>query len=336
MKEKRKSYAQNILDISYIPIYPIDTGGRSYIYSCISRLINNKFKVSLICPRINNCITEKESSKFKIIDKLSTTLFKFLSPITLYYILKEAKKHDTIIFDCPWFIPIFGFILRILGRKIEMREQNIEFLRFKSYNNPLWILYFLYEKFSYNLSNKIRFISESDKELAFKCFNLKNKDFVIEEFCPDITRFFPSNKYKSEIRRSLNLEEKEKFILFFGSLNYTPNLYAIQTIKDEIIPRLNKYKILYKIVVCGKNPPSIYDSNIIYTGFVEKIERYIQSCDVMINPITSGGGVKTKVVETLACETKVISTKEGAEGIPISELLIIADNWDNFCMELIN
>jgi hypothetical protein len=45
------------------------------------------------------------------------------------------------------------------------------------------------------------------------------------------------------------------------------------------------------------------------------INEYIDGCDVMINPILSGGGVKTKAIDTLARSQTVISTQTGAEGI---------------------
>jgi hypothetical protein len=55
----------------------------------------------------------------------------------------------------------------------------------------------------------------------------------------------------------------------------------------------------------------------------------------MINPILSGGGVKTKAIDTLAMNQTVISTKTGAEGIdPFvcgDKLIITPDNdWQAF------
>src|SRR5690606_37404452 len=61
----------------------------------------------------------------------------------------------------------------------------------------------------------------------------------------------------------------------------------------------------------------------------------LSSCDVMLNPVLSGGGVKTKVIESLAWNKTVVSTHSGALGIEPSvcndKLQIVADNdWDAF------
>jgi hypothetical protein len=55
----------------------------------------------------------------------------------------------------------------------------------------------------------------------------------------------------------------------------------------------------------------------------------------MINPMQTGGGIKTKVIEALANNIKVVSTENGANGIykdKIGEQLqIVADlDWDQF------
>jgi hypothetical protein len=75
------------------------------------------------------------------------------------------------------------------------------------------------------------------------------------------------------------------------------------------------------ILICGKNLPEHLvqkvkaNHQLHYLGFVEDIETYIDGSDVMINPILSGGGVKTKAIDTLGRGQTVISTNTGAEGI---------------------
>ena len=36
-----------------------------------------------------------------------------------------------------------------------------------------------------------------------------------------------------------------------------------------------------------------HDSNIIYCGFVEDIDLYFKWCDIFLNPLQDGGGIKT-------------------------------------------
>jgi glycosyltransferase involved in cell wall biosynthesis len=58
--------------------------------------------------------------------------------------------------------------------------------------------------------------------------------------------------------------------------------------------------------------------NIIYGGFVDDINVYFKGADIFINPVTDGGGIKTKLVEALGYGLSVVSTKSGAIGIPLS------------------
>ena len=61
----------------------------------------------------------------------------------------------------------------------------------------------------------------------------------------------------------------------------------------------------------------------------------------MLNPIISGGGIKTKAVDTLSRSQVVISTITGAEGINPKVcgdfLTIVEDhNWNQFTDEIIH
>ena len=55
--------------------------------------------------------------------------------------------------------------------------------------------------------------------------------------------------------------------------------------------------------------------NIIYAGFVDDISVYFKGVDTFINPVTDGGGIKTKLVEALGCNLNAVSTYNGATGV---------------------
>ncbi|MBK6634946.1 MAG: glycosyltransferase family 4 protein [Chitinophagaceae bacterium] len=104
----------------------------------------------------------------------------------------------------------------------------------------------------------------------------------------------------------------------------------------------------YKIIICGNKLPSLYnglfdykEKNIIYAGFVEDINLYFKGCDIFINPVVNGGGIKTKLVEALGYDLSVTSTKTGAIGIPVemtgNKMKISEDNdWKAFTDNIIN
>ena len=132
-------------------------------------------------------------------------------------------------------------------------------------------------------------------------------------------------------------------------MNYQPNLDALKVILDKINPVvLADSSFKYKIIICGKGLPDELDSlkgyankNIIYAGFIQDINIYYKAADIFLNPVQSGGGVKTKMVEAIAFGTTVVSTESGAAGIVKNvcgeKLIVIKNNdWDGFAKAIID
>jgi glycosyltransferase involved in cell wall biosynthesis len=120
-------------------------------------------------------------------------------------------------------------------------------------------------------------------------------------------------------------------------------LDALKLILEQINPLLlASTTFKYKIIICGKDLPiemnnllEYADKNIIYAGFVDSIDTYFKAADIFLNPVQSGGGIKTKMVEAIAYGATVVATETGAIGILKTvcgqKLSIVADNdWNGF------
>ena len=128
-------------------------------------------------------------------------------------------------------------------------------------------------------------------------------------------------------------------VLFFGQLSYAPNREAVRIIRKEIAPRLARAGANVAIVIAGKNAEGLTDAGahngvpVRFAGAVPSIAPYINAADVVIVPVTAGGGTRLKVLESIACGTPVVSTTLGAEGIDraaCGELLTVVDGWAAF------
>jgi glycosyltransferase involved in cell wall biosynthesis len=91
-------------------------------------------------------------------------------------------------------------------------------------------------------------------------------------------------------------------------------------ILTDINPVLQKQPgFNYTIIICGKDIPAAITAqsypNVLFAGFVNDITTYFKGCDVFINAITEGGGIKTKLVEALGYNLNAVSTTHGAIGI---------------------
>ncbi len=93
-------------------------------------------------------------------------------------------------------------------------------------------------------------------------------------------------------------------------------------------------EITFKLIICGKAiPESIANTtipNIIIAGFVNDINPYLLGANIFLNPITEGGGIKTKLVEALAYNLTSVTYASGAIGIEKKytgeKMIVIKDN----------
>ena len=193
------------------------------------------------------------------------------------------------------------------------------------------------------------FITPEDKNFAVKEWEVPQQKCIDVPFGIE-TREYPKDKVQCReiLRQKHAIGKEETIILFNGVLSYKPNLDALTVILDQINPMLLSHpNFKYKILICGKGLPSELDElkkyrekNIIYAGFVDNIDIYFKGADLFMNPVQSGGGVKTKMVEAIGFGTTVISTVAGATGIDrelCGNKLVVVDNdeWEGFAKVVI-
>ena len=152
---------------------------------------------------------------------------------------------------------------------------------------------------------------------------------------------------KAYLLKQYFLEKGTVLYLFNGALDYKPNLDALNNILKNINPLMAASGIAYKIIICGKNLPAEMNElkeyaheNIIYAGFVDDISIYFKGADIFINPVTDGGGIKTKLVEALGYNLTAVSTTNGALGIDEKicngKLLVSSNNdWQIFTANML-
>lgn len=293
---------------------------------------------------------ERQVGKAALVYHMPFKASRYANVLLFFKVNKLAKELqvDWIIFEQPWFAWMV-FLLRIFTKhKVAIRSHNVEYLRFKSLKKWFWQILYIYEKLAYTMAHLVCFISPNDRQHAIKEFDLdENKTLLVPYGVALNTLPQCANKVDVlALRNQLQLTPNQKFILFFSTLSYKPNYVAVDEIINNLLPLLNQQASFdYKIIVCGKGlPNNIYEQlqqqpNITYMGFVENLNLFIDAADVVINPILSGGGVKTKVIDALARNQRVISTYTGALGIDISlcgdNLVVVNDNnWQEFAQAI--
>jgi len=333
-----------ILSLVSYKFLPPDMGGQKGI----------AFFNRYLCKHIDLvCVTTEANSGFlqegyPIKNILSNNSSRYINPFyifTLGRIIRE-EKITHLILEHPYY-GWLGILLKWFYKiKLVVHSHNIESMRFKSMGRWWWGILWNYEKLTHKLADHNFFIQDNDRTYAVKKFKLDPQRCTVITYGFELSQA-PSAAEKNAARAAIcethGIAATDKILLFNGTLGYKPNLDALDIILEKINPVLlaaGDFK--YTIIICGNKLPPGYkglinykEKNIIYAGFVDDINLYFKGCDVFINPVTDGGGIKTKVVEALGYDLSVISTRSGAIGIPVSitgnKLQVLPDNdWNGF------
>ncbi len=330
-------------------VFPAKMGGQKGIalfYQYFGRLTS----LNLITPSPSDMPNGYPATIFPILGK---GVRRYLNPFHFANIKRVLKKtsSNTVIIEHPYLGWLGFFLKKFTDVKLVVHSHNIESIRFKSTGRWWWGLLWHYERFTHRLADFSFFVTKEDMDFAIRHFKLSPGK------CAVITYGFERNNAPSQnerskataiIRQRHNIPDSVPIYFFNGTLHYGPNLDALDYVINEINPRLLKRDQDYRIIICGKGLPESYrnlsaysNRNIVFAGFVDDIETYFLGSDIFLNPLTDGGGIKTKLVEALGYNMTAVSTKSGATGVPIAvtggKLKIAEDkDWETFVKLLIS
>jgi glycosyltransferase involved in cell wall biosynthesis len=328
--------------VSY-PFLPATTGGEISTMQFLNHLgKENEVKVFTVEPYSHIDIT---GFSFELIFGMRFKPWRYLNVLLPFKLSKliKAFEADVVFFDQPfmaWMIPI---VRLLTGKKAFMRCHNIEYLRFKSMDKQWWTLMYMYEKMVHRMADLVIYLSDVDRIKAVDEFNLKSEKTLLVPTGIELESMPIKNEVcKQTLKKRHGLGLNQKLILFFGTMHYAPNYEGVRYILDEVLPSLKSIATYdFCILICGKGLPEDLlvrtekIAEVKYLGFVADIDEYIDGTDVLLNPILSGGGVKTKVLESIARGQTVVSSYTGAQGIDLSctgaKLLVAPDaDWHEF------
>lgn len=304
------------------------------------------------------CVSTRDNdttlaNRYELLNILSNKRIRYINIFYFFTLMKiiREKKITHLILEQP-FYGWLGVLLKwFCGITLVVHSHNIEALRFKSIGKWWWRILWYYEYLTYKKSKFVFFIQDTDREYGIKKFKLSPQKCFTITYGFELTEA-PSFEDRQASRRIVTFQygisPAEKIFLFNGTLDYKPNLDAMDNIIHKINPLLlSTDNFNYKIIICGKNLPKKYNElneyknkNIIYAGFVNDITLYFKAADIFINPVVDGGGIKTKLVEALGYNVNVVTAESGAIGVPVAitgnKMKVVKDNdWQSFAQEII-
>jgi glycosyltransferase involved in cell wall biosynthesis len=130
-------------------------------------------------------------------------------------------------------------------------------------------------------------------------------------------------------------------LVFTGSMDWYPNEEGVLYFIDAILPLIRREIPEASLTIVGRNPTprlrAVASAAVRVTGTVDDVRPYVGEAAVYVVPLRIGGGTRLKIFEALAMGKAVVSTRIGAEGLPLvpGKHFIEADDPVDFAREVV-
>lgn len=137
-------------------------------------------------------------------------------------------------------------------------------------------------------------------------------------------------------------EGPDNELVFTGAMDWLPNVDGIGWFVREVLPRVRR-EVAARLVVVGRNPlPEVQalaaaNPDVVVTGTVDDVRPYVDRARAYVVPLRIGGGTRMKIFEAMAMAKPVVSTRLGAEGLPVTDgrNIVLADEPEELARQIV-
>jgi glycosyltransferase involved in cell wall biosynthesis len=307
-----------IASLVWFKVFPARFGGQKGI-ALFQEHLSKHFSITCICSSDNFA---EGQMPLEVLPVLPRSKSQFLNPFCWAKICKLLRRYGAriILLEHPYYAIAAVLAKKMYGLPIVLHQHNIEYRRFRELKRWWWPLLKKLEAWACRQSSLVFFKTEDDRRIAVAKFGLKEERTMVLPY--GIERKPPHTGSRERIREKHGLKEDEKMLLFAGTLDYEPNAEAVVSIYKHLAPLLEERKMKVKVVVCGRNrfPQFAYLNElnhplVVMAGEVDEIDPYFAAADVLVNPVRSGGGIQTKVLDALSRHVSAVCFENLLSGI---------------------
>ncbi|MFO0930451.1 MAG: glycosyltransferase [Gemmataceae bacterium] len=253
-----------------------------------------------------------------LLSRLPYSVASHTSP-ALTAALRQLQQTEPVdLWHCEW-SPYAEAIRTLPGRRVVMAH-NVE--------SVIWQRYYETE------ANRLKrwYIGRQWRKFhAFERDVLSTADLTVAVSTIDAERFrtdlsvprvaVVDNGVDTRYFHPSDTERDPATLLFLGSLDWRPNLDAVQQLFGTIFPAVRAQVPEARLLLVGRNPPEWVRKAASETAGVElhasvpDVRPFLQRSTLMVVPLRIGGGSRLKILESLSAGLPVVSTRVGAEGL---------------------
>lgn len=341
-----KNKKMNILYITNKPIYPIIDGGCFAMESFLNALLSCEYSIKYLTlstqkhtfninhfPEKIKRKTSPESininTKFSLF-KAFNTLITNTSYNTVRFYSKEFRDKillninnntSIIILESVYLLEYLDEIKKHFKGKIYIRTHNVEHL--------IWEDYAITSK---SIIKRIIYKHLKNKLKKFEINHLNSLDGIISISKTDTLIFkqlgikTPVHTLSVGIENRMNETENITFnsnhFFFIGAYNWKPNRDAAEQLIHQIFPQIQNVIPNAELHIGGSFMPDYFknysSSSIHLHGEIKDVHAFLLQSGTLIAPITSGSGIRIKILECLALGVPVIGTEIALKGLEMS------------------
>lgn len=343
-----------ILQVSNRVPYPLNEGGTIGIYNYTRGFSEQGCEVTLLAlaakkHKINLDAARKELEKYcrfevypidtdvkpwpafkNLFSTRSYNVERFYDSTFEKAIIQELANHSYDVIQIEGTFPAIysDTVFKHRGNaKVILRQHNVEFQIWdrlaKNATNPLKKWYFGL------LSKRLK---------QFEQQHLNQYDALVPVTEDDGNLFkqmgcsipvFPSPAGINTTTWSPSSNTDPKALYHIGSLEWIPNLEALEWFLADVWPLILKTNNDIRFYVAGKGMPDhIREMNVLgveMVGEVDSAVDFVSDKAITVVPLKSGSGIRLKILEAMSAGKAVVSSTIGAQGIDYTD-------GDNICI----
>jgi glycosyltransferase involved in cell wall biosynthesis len=250
------------------------------------------------------------------------------SPALVEAVRQLASLQSVDLWHCEW-TPYAQALRLALGKQLSLHRwtlmaHNVESVIWERFTqaepNPVkrwyirkqWEKFERFERWAVTAATTTIAVSPDDGRLLRERFAARS--VAVVDNGVDLDYFKPQRDVDRDPRR----------LLFLGSLDWRPNQDAVLQLLDHIFPAVRRQVPGATLNLVGRRPPAwlldrvAREPGVQLFADVPDVRPFLATCGMLVVPLRIGGGSRLKILEALATETPVISTRVGAEGLQLT------------------